>query len=277
LTADSDYSKKATTRRNIWLGHGMISGVFCPTDMRKVSSLFFLLWSQQVLAHGGEYEEFGAASFWSWASWGLLFLLRPRRKKPFGMALIALFVALVWPLETLAERSFAAHMIQHMVIIAVAAPLLVASRPSIPLLKGAKSAGRLLKCLSVPYLAFVLHGIAVWAGHMPAVLEAAIAYPLVHFLEHAVLFGTAVLLWWSLRHQGRVASGAACLWTLGTMIHTSMLGALLTFAPRLLYPTYTLEDQQLAGLIMWVPGGFLYVAAALSFAAAWLGKRERQS
>jgi cytochrome c oxidase assembly factor CtaG len=61
------------------------------------------------------------------------------------------------------------------------------------------------------------------------------------------------------------------------MIHTSMLGALLTFAPRLLYPTYTLEDQQLAGLIMWVPGGFLYVAAALSFAAAWLGKRERQS
>ena len=98
-----------------------------------------------------------------------------------------------------------------------------------------------------------------------------------HFLEHAVLLGTAVLLWWSLRQRGRVASGASSLWTLGTMIHTSILGALLTFAPRLLYPAYTLEDQQLAGLVMWVPGGLLYLAAALSFAAAWMGAQEQRA
>lgn len=229
------------------------------------------------MAHGAQASSEWSSSLWSWCSFGVLLLLRPRRRALFAAALCALFAALVWPLEALAGRSFAAHMLQHMLLIAVAAPLLVASRPAMPVLKGAKTAGAVLRSLSRPPVAFLLHGVAIWAGHAPAVLEAAERHPPVHILEHALLLGTAALLWWSLRHRGRAASGAASLWTLGTMIHTSVLGALLTFAPRLLYPAYTLEDQQLAGLVMWVPGGLLYLAAALSFAAAWLGRQEARA
>ena len=59
------------------------------------------------------------------------------------------------------------------------------------------------------------------------------------------------------------------------MLHTGALGALLAFAPRVLYQDTTLEDQQLAGLVMWVPGGLCYLAAGLAFAHSWLAGRER--
>ena len=206
-------------------------------------------------------------------------MLRPRRPRYFAPAFAAVFLALVWPLDVLSKTSFAAHMAQHMLLIAVAAPLLALSLPSLPALKNlgtrarrwAGAACRGWSALARPRAAFALHALAIWTGHAPLVIAWAAAYREAHILVHAALLGTAFLFWSALRAGGRARGGAAALWTLATLLHTGLLGALLTFAPRVLYPGYTLDDQQLAGLIMWIPGGFAYLLAGLAFAAAWLG------
>ena len=197
--------------------------------------------------------------------------LRPRAPWPFAGALLALFLALAWPLGELAHESFAAHMAQHMLLIGVAAPLLVLSRFTVPALRGASWLGAVAR--TPPATAFALHAVAIWAGHAPRVIRWTIEYGWVHALEHVALLGTAALFWWTLASR-RQAYGAAALWTLATLLHTGLLGALLTFSPRVLYRGYSLEDQQLAGLVMWIPGGLCYLAAGLAFAAAWLGARS---
>lgn len=201
----------------------------------------------------------------------------------FGLAAAALFFALVWPLDVLAARSFAAHMAQHMLLIAIAAPLFVLSRPSAVLLAAMPSRARrvLGACFRLfrhalrPEIAFTLHAGAIWLGHAPRVIEWTLESRTAHFAEHAALLGTALLFWRALTRGGPAGYGRATLWTLATMLHTGALGALLTFATRVFYRGFSLEDQQLAGLIMWVPGGALYLAAGLAFAAAWLRCLER--
>jgi cytochrome c oxidase assembly factor CtaG len=219
---------------------------------------------------------------WIWGSLALLAFLHPRSGWPFASALLALFVALIWPLDVLSDGSLAAHMAQHMLLIAVAAPMLVLSRPTLPLVaglpaRGRKAAGTALRWLARvvrPRPAFALHAAAIWLGHAPRVIEWAVAYKWVHVLEHAVLLGTAAAFWWALLRGRAAGAGEASLLTLATLIHTGLLGALLAFAPRTVYPGYTLEDQQLAGLIMWVPGGLCYLVAGLALAAAWMPRAE---
>jgi cytochrome c oxidase assembly factor CtaG len=236
-----------------------------------------------VWAHAGGADGGWRFDPWVWAGLGLLLVLRPRRPWCFALALAALVLALVWPLDVLSETRFAAHMAQHMLLIAVAAPLLALALPSLPSVRrlpaGAKRGlGALYRrwsALARPRSAFVLHALAVWIGHAPLVIAWTIASRWAHVAEHVVLLGTAYLFWTALRKGGRARAGAAALWTLAMLLHTGLLGALLTFAPRVLYPGYTLEDQQLAGLIMWIPGGLCYLAAGLAFAAAWLGAGRR--
>lgn len=255
---------------------GMCAHRACPTPMRARSSvlvLFLLSWCASALAHGGD----AAWRFEPWiaASVAPLLLLRPRRAWFFGGALLALFLALVWPLERLAGASFAAHMAQHMLLIGVAAPLLAASRPALPLLKGRGALARPLLALARPRTAFFLHGAAIWLGHAPRVIEWSLAHRWVHALEHLAFVLTAALFWWALLARGREGAGESALWTLGTMLHTGALGALLVFSPRVIYPGTALGEQQLAGLVMWIPGGLCYLAAGLAFAAVWLAGRER--
>ena len=161
---------------------------------------------------------------------------------------IALALALFGPVHEAAHRSLAAHMGQHMLLIGVAAPLLAAALPG-PRLPAA--------------LAFGAHGAVFWLAHAPAVIAWMAARGAAHMLVHATLFGSALAFWAAIAGRG---AGEASLWVLATMIHTGVLGAFLTFAPRVLYAGHSLEDQQLAGLLMWVPGGFLYLAAGLAFA-----------
>lgn len=208
-----------------------------------------------------------------------------------GMALLAL--ALVWPLDVLADRSFAAHMVQHLVLIALAPPLLVLGAPLVPFATLAP-ARRVIARLPWPWVAhplaaFGLHAAVIWAWHAPALFQAALRAPAVHTLEHATMLAAALVFWWMLLPAGRARAGGrgtSLVWLLLTMIHLGLLGALLTFAPRVLYPAYgerplalglsPLEDQQLAGLIMWVPGGVVYLAAALALAAVWLEETQRR-
>jgi putative membrane protein len=281
--------------------------------------LVLVLTAPAARAHGDP----SAGSWWSLDPWvwlpilfacafwlrGIL-LLRVKRRVPraaglrpvcaFGAAICALFVALIWPLDALSAVSFAAHMAQHMLLMAVAAPLLVLAEPALPLMLGlprrwraavGRAVNRLrkgLRPLLRPRVAFSIHGLVIWVWHAPLPFELALRMEWVHVLEHCAFFGSGLLFWAALLRSGREQAdgyGAAALWCLATLIHTGMLGALITFAPRPIYASYNdtdnhllspLEDQQLAGLLMWIPAGLCYLAVGLGFVAAWLRGAERR-
>jgi putative membrane protein len=226
-------------------------------------------------AHGPDTPAGWQPDLWVLGGLALLLLLRPRRPACFAGAIAALLIALVWPLEGLADSSFAAHMAQHMLLIGVAAPLLVLSRPVLRVRAGRRALTAAALRLARPRNAFLLHGAAIWLGHAPKIIEWSLEYRWAHALDHLALVLTAGLFWWAMLARGRDGYGESALWTLATMVHTGLLGALITFAPRVLYPRYGLEDQQLAGLLMWIPGGLCYLVAGLAFAAAWLAGRRR--
>ncbi|HSJ97739.1 MAG TPA: cytochrome c oxidase assembly protein [Myxococcota bacterium] len=229
-----------------------------------------LLASREALAHEALGRTWWTLDPFVVAGFALLLLVRPRIAWSFGLAVAALFLALVWPLDALAGESLAAHMAQHMLLIAIAAPLLVYARPAMPALSALPRFA--LAALRIrPRTAFLAHGAAIWLGHAPPVILWAVEHRGFHVLGHAVLLGTALVFCQALARRGRHGEGA--LWILATMIHTGALGALLTFAPRPLYPGYSLEDQQLAGLVMWVPGGICYLVIGLAYAAAMLRTR----
>jgi cytochrome c oxidase assembly factor CtaG len=227
----------------------------------------------RALAHEGASDSWWSLDPFVVAGFGLLFLLRPRVLWSFALGVAALFLALIWPLDALSAHSLAAHMAQHMLLIAAAAPLLVHSRPVMRTL--ARFPRALLRLATLkPPATFLLHGVAIWLGHAPLVIQWTAQYRWFHVLEHVALLGTALLFCHSLARRDRY--GEAALWMAATMIHTGALGALLTFASRVLYPGYSHVDQQLAGLIMWVPGGLCYLAIGLGYAAAWLRSGEQR-
>jgi putative membrane protein len=141
--------------------------------------------------------------------------------------------------------------------------------------------------LSRPLAAAVLHGLAVWLWHAPRPFNAALAsYPL-HALEHSAFFVTALLFWRAiLNASSRRRAGPALGASFATLIHSSLLGALITLAPYPLYAWYfgrteiwglsALEDQQLAGLLMWVPMGIVYLGACLLLASRLVAVEGQQ-
>jgi putative membrane protein len=219
----------------------------------------------------------------------------------FALGWLTLGLALVSPVHRLGETLFSAHMAQHELLMTLAAALLVLGRPLVPWLwalppTGRKAVGRWAghravragwDAITHPGVAWALHAVAIWGWHLPSLFEATLQSEAVHALQHLSFFGTAVLFWWSVleRRQGRLGSPGAVIALFTTAVHTSLLGALLTFSDRLWYPIYApataawgltpLEDQQLAGLIMWIPGGIAYLIAALALLASWLGEPRR--
>ena len=186
----------------------------------------------------------------------------------FATGLLITAVALLSPLHHYAERYLWAHMVQHELLMVLAAPLLILGRPveawAWALPPGWRSWMRMPRLLSDPAMAWTLHGAAIWLWHVPAFFLAAVSHPWLHVAQHASFFVTAVLFWWSLRGLG----GMLSLFT--TMVHTGALGALMALAPASWYAGYALEDQQLAGLVMWVPAGLAYPLAALLVGSQWL-------
>jgi putative membrane protein len=206
----------------------------------------------------------------------------------FGAGLVVVLVALLGPLDAWAPRSFTAHMIQHELLMLVAAPLLVLGRPLAhwawglreplrhalrrgPWPRSARVAWRLATGVIG---ACALHTAVLWAWHLPAWFRAAQDTPSLHALQHACFLAAALCLWWSVLRPGpaRAAAAAGVASLFVTTLTTGALGALLTFAGAPWYagaggaPPFglsALEDQQLGGLIMWIPGGAVYLAVAL--------------
>ena len=227
------------------------------------------------------------------------------RLAAFGGAWLALFAALVSPLDRLSEALFSAHMAQHMLLILVAAPLLALSAPIGPLLLGLPPAERARlghawkrarplrvawRALSHPASAFGLHVAALWAWHLPGPYQAALQAEWLHAVEHGSFLVTALLFWWALVRPPRrfawLRGPAGTLYLFALALQGGLLGALMTFAPQPWYPAYgastaawgltALDDQQLAGAIMWIPAGLVYTAAALAVLGAWLSNLERR-
>ena len=217
----------------------------------------------------------------------------------FAAGWAALAVALASPLHPLGAALFSAHMAQHELVMVFAAPLVVLGRPIVPFLfalpigwrrrLGGWGRGRRWTAfwgwLTAPLVAWILHAIAILAWHLPMLYGATLRSESVHGLQHACFLGTALLFWWSLLHRGaRIRHGAAVLYLFLTALYTGGLGALITLSETPWYPGYggaasawgltALQDQQLAGLIMWMPGGLAYLVAALALVAVWLRRSE---
>lgn len=215
----------------------------------------------------------------------------------------ALVVALLSPLDALSDVLFSAHMGQHELLMLVAAPLLVMGRPwltgawALParlrapalalLQRGAVR--RPWRALTGPVTILVLHALALWIWHVPVLFDHALAHESVHAFQHLCFFVTAALFWWALvqGRYGRAGYGAGVLFVFLTGMHSGTLGALITFAGTLLYPLHEartraagvdpLQDQQLAGLLMWIPAGVILMVLGLALLAAWLGEAERRT
>jgi putative membrane protein len=228
----------------------------------------------------------------AWAAPGSARAVPRGRAAAFVAGWSILVLAVAPAAQRVVELSFASHMVEHEALMVAAAPLLVAARPLVALLfalpptarrrlaRVGNSAvvSRTWRALSYPPAAWALHALALWLWHMPAAFEAALASPGLHLLQHGSFFATALLFWWSLLH-GTAATrhGAALASLFTTVLHTSVLGALLAIAPRPWYRGIGLADQQLAGILMWVPGGLVYVGVALWLALDWLRVAEART
>jgi putative membrane protein len=234
------------------------------------------LWRRAGHGRGVHYWE--AASFWC------------------GWTVLAL--ALLSPLHWLGERLFAAHMVEHELLMVVAAPLLAVARPTAAMLWALPQSWRRIlgtfaqfgaiaapwRCLRTALAATVLHTVATWAWHMPQLYNLVLTNLAMHRLQHASFFFSALLFWWSLfygplRRRG-YGIAIACLFFVS--LQCAMLGIFLTLARESWYPQQEeftalfgltpVEDQQLAGLVMWVPPGFIYLGFALYFAWQWISR-----
>jgi putative membrane protein len=212
----------------------------------------------------------------------------------FGGGWLTLFVALCSPLHWLGEHLFTAHMLEHELLMAVAAPLLAVSRPLGAFLRAVPRSGRnrlvgaaqsrpvhrLWRAVMDPTAATVLHGIALWLWHAPVLFDATVTDEFLHRLQHVSFLGSALIFWWALFRRPRRDYGLAGIHVFATMVHMSLLGALIALSPHLLYRAQTagapefgftpLEDQQLGGLIMWVPAGTIYASIALAMLVLWI-------
>ena len=230
---------------------------------------------------------------------------RPHRWEAWAFAggWLALVLALVSPLDALGGALFSAHMTQHEVLMLVAAPLLVLGRPLAPFLLALPIPARTYlvtfgkqrstqtgwRVLTNPLAAWLIHAAVLWVWHTPLLFQATLENEWIHAAQHLSFLLSALLFYEALAYgrSGRLGYGAALIYLFTTAAHTSVLGALLTFSNELWYPVYQtttgawgltpLEDQQLGGLIMWVPAGTLYVMAGLAFLGAWLREAERRA
>lgn len=190
--------------------------------------------------------------------------LRHHHAAAFAAGWSVLALALLSPLDSAASTSFAAHMVQHELLMVAAPPLLILGRPFTALAATLPAWGLRIVAwpLRIPPLwAWGIHAAALWVWHVPRLFDAGLAANGVHALQHASFFLSALLFWWAVIR--RVHSGTAALYILTTIIHSGALAALLTFAPAPLYRDTALGEQQLGGLIMWVPAAYALLLAGL--------------
>lgn len=293
-----------------------------PATRSKTASLVLLLAAPLAQAHEVQAENAAAFPGWGAEPWVLTLLALSaglylagawrlwrrsrggrsallRQGGMFAIGWLTLAGALASPLDGMGSQLFSAHMLQHELLMIVAAPLLVLGRPlavwlwALPGRSAVAGAVRhpLVRLpwqwLTMPMVSWLLHAVALWAWHVPRLFEGALASNAMHGWQHASFLASALLFWWAVLGDGgeRGRRSGAMLYLFTTMLHTGALGALLTWSTVPWYPAYAgtvglygfdlLEDQQLGGLIMWIPGALAYLFAGLALAARWLKSDPR--
>ncbi len=230
-----------------------------------------------------------------------LLRFRPDKKSLFFVAgVLVLFFSLVSPLDTLGDTYlFSAHMIQHLLMILFVPPLLLRGTPAwfvervlcYPLL------ARLERVLRKPAIAWLLGIGTLWIWHWPLFYDAALGSEGIHIVEHLTFLVTATIFWWPVLspvERSRITPIAGVLYLILASISNAALGIILTFATIGLYTPYlhpsgdarilsiirdswgvsASADQALGGIIMWVPGGLVFLSAALAMLARWYSMPE---
>ena len=254
-------------------------------------------WVSVLLAAAALLYAVGVARLWRRAGAGRG--ITGAHVRRFAGGWLTLVAALVSPLDAMGGALFSVHMVQHELLMVLAAPLLVTARPLEAWTWGLAPRWRRLigdlfharawqaswRVAVDPLGAWLIHAVILWVWHVPALFGAALAHDGWHALQHASFLASALLFWWSVfAASARSGAGLASVFT--TMLHTGGLGALLTFAPSPWYPHYdgtlaygltALEDQQLGGLVMWVLGALPYFAVGLAIVARWLRTSPSQA
>ncbi len=244
---------------------------------------FFYRWATARVAR--DHPTNPVPSFRSWAWYSGLFVL---------------FIALASPIATYDTTLFTAHMVQHLLLTLVAAPLMALGAPITLILRVASPAtrrrwilpflhSRLMRVVSFPVLTWILFAGIMWASHFSPLFDAALENELVHVLEHVLFLGSALLFWWPVvgadPSPWRLPHAARIGYLFLGMPQSSFLGLAIFSAPGVLYPHYaTLErswgptplaDQQLAGGVMWVGGDLAFLVGLIL--AVWVWMRAEQA
>src|SRR5829696_1596899 len=277
-------------------GHDELTGPFWtawPAEplllmgLTAVTCLYWLGWCRLHRgAGGGAGGAGGGASFFA------------------GIIVVAL--ALLSPIAVYSERLFFMHMIQHLLLLLIAPPLLLLGRPLVPSLWGLPASwrvavghllipgrplARLGHLVTTPLVAVSTFVITIAVWHLPVFYDAAQGRSITHDLEHLLFFGTALLYWWPVIHpaggQRRLSYALALPYLLPPFLESMLIGVLLTFAERPLYRTYAevampwgftaVTDQQLGGLIMWIPGGLFFLIPLIGLLMALLQHEDARA
>lgn len=252
-----------------------------------------------------------ALVFLGWFAIGLLRLLRRSSHARPHLRQAALFAAgwavavlsLCSPLHEAGSESFSAHMLEHELLMLVAAPLLAFSRPLGVLVWALPHPARLAvsavgnnagyaaawRALSSPLSATALQALALAAWHAPALFDRALASEGWHIVQHLCFIVSALLFWTAVATAAdshrRIGLAIGCLFA--TSVLSGLLGAFMALSSSPWYARYAalglnglgltpVQDQQLAGALMWVPGGLVHLAAALGLLARRLRERDWQ-
>ena len=215
----------------------------------------------------------------------------PLRIVSFVSAIALLFVALVSPLDVISDHYlFSAHMLQHLLIVMALPILLLLGIPGwlvSPLISNpaVRAAARLV---THPVGAYVIFNAVFTAWHLPAIYELQFRSEPFHIATHLLFIATGILTWMPivspLRELPRLTPGLQSIYLFFQSIPATGLAAFITLSPRPLYATYAnaprlfgltpLDDQVLAGLIMWIPGTLVYLGAITVIFFRWFGKSE---
>jgi cytochrome c oxidase assembly factor CtaG len=223
-----------------------------------------------------------------------------RRTAAFLAAMAALAFALISGIARYDTSLFSVHMVQHVLLTLVAAPLLALSAPITLILRLASPStrqrwilpvlhSRLVRVLSFPVLAWILFAGVMWVSHFSALFNAALEDPLIHDLEHGLFLSSALLFWWPAvaldPAPWRLAHPARIVHVFMQMTQNTFLAVVLLNASSVLYAHYAtlvrpwgpspLDDQQLAAAVMWVTGDLIFIGSLMALVAGWMRSEGR--
>ena len=250
-------------------------------------------WRPEIILTLGLAAAVHLAGRWRLKRRGVEHQTRPWRLFSYLAGLAVLWIALMSPIDVLSGQFFYMHMIQHLLLVMIAPPLLLLADPMPTMLWGLPRALRLeigrwlvpkaafrrvLRALTTPGLVWLYFVAALVGWHDPHLYNLTLVSDLVHDLEHLTFFGTAMLFWWHVigaapHIHKRLSRGVRIGYAISVVVPNALTGIAITFATEPVYTYYStvprpgsmtvLQDQMLGGVIMWIPGSMMYLIAGL--------------